>query len=113
MRLRRVERAFRVRLRFVRSAFHLRLEKEPDIIINIVTTLIVCELLAYKVGMRNTSGMRAQALTHRMQLLCAVMWCGVVWCGVVCCGMENDIFGKKYTQTLRGVTFVEQSMPER
>ena len=30
-----------------------------------------------------TSGMHAQALTHRMQLLCAVMWCGVVWCGVM------------------------------
>ena len=39
-----------------------------------------------------TSGMRAQALTRRIQLLCAVVWCGVwcwdvVWYGVVCCGV--------------------------
>ena len=38
--------------RCVGAAFEVRLEQEADIVIVIVRTLIVCELLAYKVGMR-------------------------------------------------------------
>ena len=49
----------------------MRLESEPDIIIAIVTTLIVCDLLAYKVGMR-----REICITELPgeQALCATRW---------------------------------------